>query len=298
MRPAICRPSGPEAFGLATDVVIGVGALDAHIGAVGAGIKPYDFVRVMGTSTCDIVTAPYTDDTLVEGICGQVDGSVVPQMIGFEAGQSSFGDVFAWFRDICMWGYESVYGESDVSHSFLQRISEAAARIEPHVSAPIALDWLNGRRTPIANQRLTSGIIGLTLGTDAPTMYRAFAESVAFGARAIVECFEGQGITPRNIIAIGGVAKKSPLIMQIHADVLQRDVRVVQSEQCCALGGAIFAAVVSGIYDTTQQAIETMASKIERVYTPSTELAPIYDTLYKKYLDFGKAAELFATQEQ
>ena len=158
---------------------------------------------------------------------------------------------------------------------------------------PIALDWLNGRRTPAANQRLTAGIIGLTLGTDAPTIYRAFAESVAFGARAIAECFARQGITPKNTIAIGGVAKKSPLIMQIMADVLQRDVRVVESEQCCALGGAIFAAVVSGIHDTTERAIEAMASKITRVFTPSAALAPIYDTLYKKYIAFGNMTEQF-----
>lgn len=282
-----------ETFGLSHDVVVGVGALDAHMGAVGAGIKPYNFVRVMGTSTCDIVTTPYADARLIKGICGQVDGSVLPQMIGFEAGQSSFGDVFAWFKEICTWSDTSVHGETEVSQSFLTRISNAAAKIPPSISSPIALDWLNGRRTPHANQRLTSGIIGLHLGSDAPTLYRAFAESVAFGARAIVECFESQGIVLNEIIAIGGVAQNSPFIMQVLADVLSREVRVVASGQCCALGTAICAAVAAGIYECTEKAIEAMASKVESVFTPRNEYKEIYNTLYKKYRDFGNFIEKF-----
>lgn len=281
-------PQWAEILGLSAEVVVGVGAIDAHVGAIGAGIKPYEFVRVMGTSTCDIVTIPHSDAVLVTGICGQVDGSVVPQMIGLEAGQSAFGDVFAWLKRIFMWGSDP---SADASVSFFERISDAAAKIAPDASAPLALGWLNGRRTPAANPRLTGGILGLTLGTDAPMIYRAFAESVAFGTRAIAECFERQGITPKNIIAIGGVAKNSPLIMQITADVLQREVKVVESEQCCALGAAIFAAVVSGVYDTTEQAMEAMASDIANVFTPRAEYATIYDELYQKYVDFGTMEE-------
>ncbi len=285
-----------DAFGLGEDVTVGVGALDAHMGAVGAGIKPYNFVRVMGTSTCDIVTAPYEDARLVRGICGQVDGSVVPKMIGFEAGQSSFGDVFAWFKKICTWNDVSINGEREASRSFFARIAAAAEKTLPSVSAPIALDWLNGRRTPVANQRLTSGVVGLKLGVDAPALYRAFAESVAFGARAIVECFESQGIALNEAIAIGGVAKKSPFIMQVLADVLGREVRVVSSEQCCALGASIFAAVVAGVYENTEEAMRAMASKVESVFKPRAEHAQVYDTLYKRYLEFGSFAEALVQQ--
>ncbi len=280
-----------QTFGLSESVIVGLGTLDAHMGAIGAGIKPYNFVRVMGTSTCDIVTAPYKDTRIIKGICGQVDGSVVPNMIGFEAGQSSFGDVFAWLKKICTWNNISANSDCENTETFFTRISDAAAKIPPSTSSPIALDWLNGRRTPHANQRLYSGLIGLTLGVDAPTLYRAFAESVAFGTRAIMECFEGQGLIVNETIAIGGVAKKSPFIMQVLADVLSREVRVVASDQCCALGAAICASVASGIHECIEDAMEAMSSNVELVFTPRNEYTEIYNTLYEKYRNFGKFIE-------
>lgn len=281
-------------FGLPRGVMVAVGGFDAHFGAVGAGIKPGDFVRVMGTSTCDIVVSPYEQSVLVKGICGQVDGSVIPGMTGYEAGQSSFGDIFAWMKKILTWSHAEGVSAAErdaLSESFFRRISEAAARIAPSDKDPVALDWLNGRRTPDANQRLGAAVARLKLSVDAPAMYRAFAESSAFGARAILECFERQGVHLPNVVAIGGVAKKSDLVMQILADVLQREVQVIASEQCCALGSAIFGAVAAGLYPDVPAAIAAIASKVQAVFKPAAANARVYQKLYADYLSLGGFVE-------
>ncbi|HEY0680270.1 MAG TPA: ribulokinase, partial [Chitinophagaceae bacterium] len=230
-----------DRLGLPGDVVIGIGAFDAHMGAVGGQIEPYHLSKVMGTSTCDMLVAPANEvnDILVRGICGQVPGSVIPSMIGMEAGQSAFGDVYAWFRNLLSWPLRYVDDEhlkEKILHSMISDLSAEASALPLHEKDELALDWLNGRRTPDANQLLKGAIINLNLGTDAPRIFKSLAEATCFGARAIVDRFNSQGITIRGLIGLGGVAKKSPYIMQMMSDVMNMPIRIHKSDQTCAIG--------------------------------------------------------------
>ncbi len=272
-------------LGLHEGIPVGVGAFDAHMGAVGGAIKPYVLSKVIGTSTCDMLVAPTEDvgDKPVRGICGQVDGSIIPGMIGMEAGQSAYGDIYAWFNDVLAWPLRQMLeGDSRFDAGVIE---ETAGRIIPALTAEakklpvdetgiVALDWMNGRRTPDANQLLKGAVMGLNLGSTAPAIFRSLVEATAFGAKMIVERFESEGVPIKEVIALGGVAKKSPFAMQVLADVLNRNIRIVRSEQTCALGAAMFAAVAGGIYDTVEKAIEKMESGFEFEYTPDTVLSP------------------------
>jgi L-ribulokinase len=293
-------------LGLGTSVNVGVGAFDAHMGAVGGEITPYVMTKIMGTSTCDMMVAPRKDlsDHLVKGICGQVDGSIIPGMIGLEAGQSAFGDVYAWFRDVLIWPVEHIVARSNlidpqvkekiteqVTENLIVELSEEAAKVPIDESGILALDWMNGRRTPDANQLLKGAISGLTLGSDAPRIFRALVEGTAFGARKIVERFRSEGVRIDGVIALGGVAKKSPFIMQIVADVLSLPIKVPRSEQTCALGAAMFAATVAGLYRTVEDAKKSMGSGIEVEYRPQMANAAKYKVLYERYLKLGEFVE-------
>ncbi|TBW38743.1 ribulokinase [Siculibacillus lacustris] len=273
-------PEWAETFGLPAGIVVAVGAFDCHMGAVGAGLEPYELARVMGTSTCDILIAPPADvgSTLVAGICGQVPDSVLPGYIGFEAGQSSFGDVFAWFKQLLTWGDAG----SERSAGLLKALGEAAAALPPGAGGEIALDWFNGRRTPDADQRLKAAIAGLHLGSTAPAIYRALIEATAYGTRAIVDRFVEEGIPVTRIVALGGIPQKSPLTVQICADVLDRPIGVVASEECCALGAAVFAATVSGCHQSAEAAKQAMKSGILTEYTPDPAAAAAYRELYAR----------------
>ena len=293
-------------LGLPRDTVVAVGAFDAHIGAVGGGISRNRLLKVMGTSTCDIVVSSPANEPerLVSGICGQVDGSVVPGMIGYEAGQSAFGDVYAWFKTLLAWPLETILpaldGLSDelkrdvaarIAERLIPALEQAAAALPVEETAPIALDWLNGRRTPDANQRLTGAITGLRLGTDAPRIYRSLVEATAFGSRAIVERFRSQGTRIDGAIAIGGVAKKSRFVMQTIADVMNLEVTVPEGDQAVALGAAMFAATAAGVYSQVGDAQRAMSSGIESVYQPDSARAKRYDRLYQDYLALGSFVE-------
>lgn len=295
-----------EKLGLSTDVVVGVGAFDAHLGAVGAEIEPYYLSKVMGTSTCDMLIAPAEDvgENVVAGICGQVDGSIVPGMLGLEAGQSAFGDIYAWFKRVLEWPLKNVLAESELldeaakekliqetSDNIIKKLSEAAAEIPIDESGVVALDWMNGRRTPDANQALKGAIAGLNLGSDAPRIFRALVEATAFGSRAINDRFIEQGVRIDGVIALGGVAKKSPLVMQIVADVLDMPIKVARSEQACALGSAMAAAVAAGVYSNTSEAQKNMGGGIETEYHPIPENVEKYKKLYEKYKKFGSFVE-------
>lgn len=285
-------PEWAQELGLSTDVVVGVGALDAHIGAVGGQIKPYSFVKVMGTSTCDIMMVPKEEmeGVFVPGICGQVDGSVVAGMIGLEAGQSGFGDIYAWFKNLISWPLKFV-DTKDLELNILASLESEAKKIEAGSSKLLSIDWMNGRRTPYANQNLKGAILGINIGDEAPAIYRALIEGTAFGAKAIIEQFKEKEIRIDEVIAIGGVAKKSPLIMQILADVINLPIKVAESSQTVALGASIFAAVASGIYEDVAQAQEVMGSKFEKEYQPISENVKVYEELYKKYLEVGNFIE-------
>lgn len=291
-----------DKLGLSTDVVVGVGAFDAHLGAIGAEIEPYHLSKVMGTSTCDMLVAPMEEigDKLVSGICGQVDGSIMPGMLGMEAGQSAFGDIYAWFKRVLMWPAEQILANSslvteeqrqalldEMSDKMIAELSKEAAKIEIAESGVLAIDWMNGRRTPDANQNLKGAIAGLTLGTDAPRIFRALVEATAFGSKAIVDRFVREGVRIDGVIALGGVAKKSKLVMQIVCDVLNMPIKVARSEQACALGSAMAAAVVAGVYATTNEAQKKMGGGFEMEYHPIPENVEKYQKLYEDYLALG-----------
>lgn len=288
-------------LGLAEGIAIGVGAIDAHLGAVGGEIEPYVLSKVMGTSTCDMLVAPMDEmeDKLIKGICGQVDGSIIPGMLGMEAGQSAFGDIYAWFRQLLSWPLERLVPETgtpadssdEVIRSAADRIvpmlSEEAARIPIDESGIVALDWMNGRRTPDADQILKGAITGLTLGSDPPRLFRALVEATAFGAKAIVDRFMEEGVGIEGMIAMGGIPKKSPFVMQVVSDVLEVPIRVARSEQVCALGSAMAAATVAGIYPSVEEAQRAMGNGFETEYRPDPENAARYRTLYERYRRLG-----------
>ena len=269
-----------QKLGLSTDVVISGSAFDCHAGAVGAGIEPGELIKVIGTSTCDILITP-SIDKCVRGICGQVDGSVVPGMIGLEAGQSAFGDVYAWFKRFMSY-------KSDIS---LPELEADAVQIPMGSTGIIALDWFNGRRTPDANPHLAGAIFGLNLGSTAPMVYRALVESTACGARRIVERFISEGVAVNEIGAIGGIARKSPFIMQTCADIINKPIRISESDQACALGAAIFAAVAAGVYPDTEAAMSVMSAKYDIVYTPNPAQAKLGEELYQQYCSYADLVE-------
>ncbi len=296
-----------DRLGLNTDVVVGVGGIDAHMGAVGGGIGEGSLVKVMGTSSCDmlVVSPEVLGDKLVKGISGQVEGSIIPGLIGLEAGQSAFGDVYAWFEKVLSWPLSLISSVKEIDSNsakmirekvesmILTEISLAASKTKPGESSVLAVDWFNGRRTPFANPFVKGAISGLTLGTDAPKIFRALVEATAFGARDIIERFEEEGITVNDIIGVGGVAKKSPFVVQTLCDVMNRKIRIVRTEQTVALGAAEFAAVVSGIYKDIFEAQRAMGSGFDAEYSPNPSNVAIYEELYKRYKVFGDFIEKF-----
>ncbi len=282
-----------EKLGLPAGIAIGVGAFDAHMGAVGGGIREYSLTKIIGTSTCDVLVAPMKEvgDKFIKGICGQVDGSVIPGMMGMEAGQSAFGDVYAWFKDILMWpsGYFNESGSFE--EKIIPALSNEAEKLPVDEKGIMALDWLNGRRTPDANQNLKGAISGLNLGSTAPAVFKALVESTAYGSRKILERFETEGVPVKSVIALGGVAKKSTFVMQTLANVMNRKIKVASSEQACALGAAMCAAAACGVYDSVEDAIINMESGYDREYVPVPELSKKYDLMFKKYSRLGDFIE-------
>ena len=291
-----------DKLGLSTNVVVGVGAFDAHLGALGAEIEPYYMSKVMGTSTCDMLISPMEEvgDKLVSGICGQVDGSIMPGMLGMEAGQSAFGDIYAWFKRVLMWPAEQILAKTtlvseeqraklleEMSDNLIAELTKEAEKVGIAESGVLAIDWMNGRRTPDANQNLKGAIAGLNLGTDAPRIFRALVEATAFGSKAIVDRFRNEGVRIDGVIALGGVAKKSPLVMQIVCDVLNMPIKVARSEQACALGSAMAAAVAAGVYATTKEAQQKMGGGFETEYHPIAKNVEKYQGLYEDYLALG-----------
>ncbi|MGZ8539227.1 MAG: ribulokinase [Chitinophagaceae bacterium] len=281
-------------LGLSTGVIIGIGAFDAHMGAVGGQIEPYHLSKVMGTSTCDMLVAPEheVDGKLVKGICGQVPGSVIPGMMGMEAGQSAFGDVYAWFKNLLSWPLEHLVNDEKIkqetSDKLIAALSEEAAKLPLAEKDELAVDWLNGRRTPDANQLLKAAIINLNLATDAPRFFKALVEATCFGAKAIVDRFNEQGVTVKGLIGLGGVAKKSPYIMQTMADVINMPIRIHKSEQTCAAGAAMFAATAAGIYEKVEDAMNAMGQGFDATYYPDEKKTAIYSKRYERYKELGK----------
>jgi len=283
-----------DRLGLSPEVVVGVSAFDAHMGAVGGEIKPNILSRIIGTSTCDILIteAENVGHKVIPGICGQVDGSVIPGYVGLEAGQSGFGDIYAWFKSICGWAVEKLLPDhTDVLDMIIPALSEEAAKIPVAETAEIAVDWMNGRRTPDASQEVKGAIAGLTLGSSAPHVFKALVEATAFGSRAIVERFRREGVEIKGCIGLGGIARKSPFVMQTLADVMNMPFQVAATDQTCAFGAAMFAAVAAGVYPTVEAAQQAMGKGFEHEYVPNLENAKKYDEIYQKYLKLGHFLE-------
>lgn len=299
-------PEWAKRLGLTTNVVVAGGAFDCHMGAVGAGVTPHTFVRVIGTSTCDVMVASYEEigHNLIRGICGQVDGSVIPGMVGLETGQSGFGDIYAWFKRVLEFPLKNIIGQSSLIDEATKAklIEEACDRIIPALTAEaekipvsestiIATDWMNGRRTPDANQLLKGTITGLTLGSTAPRIFRALVEATAFGSKAIVDRFRNEGVRIDNVIGIGGIALKSPFVMQTLSDVLNMPIKVCKTDQACALGAAMFAATAAGIYSKVEDAQAAMNSGFAKEYFPNEANAKAYQEIYDKYIKLGAFTE-------
>lgn len=299
-------PEWVERLGLTTNVAVAVGAFDAHMGAIGAEIKPGALVRIIGTSTCDIMVSDYNTmgNKLIPGICGQVDGSVIPGMIGLEAGQSAFGDIYAWFKRVVAWPLENILSKSslideetkqklidETMAQIIPALSYEAAKIPLSESTVLATDWMNGRRTPDANQMLKGTITGLTLASSAPLIFRALVEATAYGSKAIVDRFIENGVEINEVIGIGGIALKSPFVMQVMADVLGMPIKVAKADQACAFGTAMFAAVAAGVYDKVEDAQKAMGMGFSEEYHPDFENHKLYAELYKKYVNIGKFTE-------
>jgi L-ribulokinase len=297
--------SWADELGLPAGIPVGVGAFDAHMGAVGGELKPGSMVKVVGTSTCDILSAANEEvgSKLIKGICGQVDGSALPGLVGLEAGQSAFGDVYAWFKELISWPFMELSKSQSIEDSGMQkilndfmdslipRLNEAAEKIPIGESGIIAVDWFNGRRTPFANQELRGAILGLNLGSDAPRVFRALVEATAFGSKKIINQFIEDGVKITEVIAIGGVAKKSPFVMQTIADVFNMKIKVAKSEQTVALGAAMFAAVVGGVFKTLEEAQAAMGSGFETVYEPIADNVKKYQVLFEQYEKIGTFIE-------
>ncbi len=299
-------PEWAKRLNLPGDVKIGVGAFDAHLVAVGGEITPYQLIKVMGTSTCDMLVATMKEagDKLVAGICGQVDGSIVPGMLGLEAGQSAFGDIYAWFGKLLLWPVNEIIekmtwiGEetkkrikNETEENIISELSRQAEILNDDDTAIVALDWLNGRRTPDANQALKGAVTGLSLGSDAPRIFKALVEATAFGSRMINERFISEGVRIDGVIAVGGVAKKNPYVMQVVADVLNMPIKVASSDQTCALGSAMAASVVAGIHKDVPAAQKAMGSGFEKTYKPDPVKAKKYESLFEKYKKLGSFVE-------
>lgn len=294
-------PEWAQKLGLKPGIAIAVGAFDAHMGAVGGGVTDGTLVKIMGTSTCDIMVAPYEvmGNKLIRGICGQVDGSVIPGMVGLEAGQSAFGDVFAWFKKVLLWplidlsdsGMVSKELVEQISAQILPRLTKAAEKVAIEETGLVALDWLNGRRTPDADQSLKGALVGLNLGSDAPKIFRALVEATAFGAKAVIDRFRDEGVEIEQVIALGGIPKKNPFVMQVAADVFNMPIKVTESDQTCALGAAMFAAVAAGEYADVKEAQKHMGTRFSETYYPQAEQAAKYQAVYQKYLEIGGLLE-------
>ncbi len=295
-----------ERLGLPAGVKVGAGAFDAHLGAIGGEIKPYQLVKVMGTSTCDMIVVPGEEagNKLVAGICGQVDGSIIPGMLGLEAGQSAFGDIYAWFSKLLLWPVDEIISgydwidenlkeriKTETADRIISELSKKAESLDDEETTLVALDWLNGRRTPDANQELKGAITGLSLGSDAPRIFKALVEATAFGSKMINDRFISEGVRIDGVIAIGGVAKKNPYVMQIVADVLNMPIRVASSDQTCALGSAMAASVMAGVHENIPEAQKAMGGGFEKEYRPDPVRAKKYQALFEKYTKLGSFIE-------
>jgi L-ribulokinase len=270
------------ATGLVAGIPVSVGAFDAHLGAVGSGIREGTLVKIMGTSTCDIMIGG-ADTPDIPGVCGIVPGSVVPGFMGIEAGQSAVGDLFNWCVEHLGSG----------SH---EDLTEEALQLKPGESGLISLDWNNGNRTILVDPQLTGLILGQTLHTTVGEIYRTLIEATAFGSRKIIERIEEYGVPVKEVVVCGGIGEKSPLAMQIYSDIFGRNIKVSRSAQTCALGSAVMASVAAGTHATVLEAADAMTGYKELSYTPNPDAVKVYNRLYRIYSDLHDSFGIAGTK--
>jgi len=272
-------PEWAERLGLRPGIAVAVGALDAHMGAVGSGCAEGRLAKILGTSTCDLMVVRDSQSLqAIPGVCGMADGSVLPGYVGIEAGQSAVGDIFLWFVNQLV---PESYGNSrDAKFAALE---QAASKLRPGASGLLALDWNNGNRSVLTDVRLSGLLLGQTLQTTAHDVYRALIEATAFGARMIIDRVRAYGVPVSQVVACGGLAAKSPLLMQIYADVLQMPMEVAASDQTCALGAALFGAVAAGAFTTIEDAQTAVCQKSGHCYQPVPASVAVYDELFALY---------------
>lgn len=295
-------------LGLSENIIIAGGAYDCHMGAVGAGVKEKTLIRVVGQSTCDVMVASKESiaNKFIKGICGQVDGSVIPGMIGLEAGQSCFADIFDTFYNLLSYPIQKTLPNvlkdklsneeienivRDTTNKMIDDLLNDCTQQPFNDASMIATDWINGRRSPDANQKLKGTIAGLSLGVNSPQLLRTLIESASYGARSIIERFESEGIEIREVIGIGEITLRTPLIMQIMSDIINKPIKICNTNHVCALGAAMFAATAAGIYPKVENAIFNMNSGFAKEYHPIKTNTELYNRLYKKYLDLGSFTE-------
>ena len=289
-----------EKLGLKESIVISGSSFDAHAGAVGAGIAEKTFVCTMGTSCVDMFVekAENLKGKNIQSYCGQAENSILPGYVGVETGQAAFGDIFAWFKRLLEWPLNqlSQIGESDISEELyikvkdqiLLMLQEEAERL-PDEPFPVALDWFNGRRYPNTDDAQKSAIVGLSLGMEAPYLYRSLVFGAVCGLYRLIEGFEKQQINIEKIIAVGGISKKSPYVMQMLSDLSNREICILDSDQTCAQGAAMYAAVAAGIYENLETAAGHMAAKCIKIYKPNSEKKEWYRKHYQEYLNLAEA---------
>ncbi|MDA0578043.1 MAG: ribulokinase [Verrucomicrobia bacterium] len=276
-------PEWAAKLGLKPGTAIATGAFDAHMGAVGAGIREGTLVKILGTSTCDLMVRPNRAELAdIPGVCGIVDGSVLSGFYGIEAGQSAVGDIFLWFVNHLV---PERYGQT--ADEKFTNLAKAAAAQKPGAHGLMALDWNNGNRTILVDVRLSGLLIGQTLHTEAHEIYRALIEATAFGALTIIRRIEEYGVTVKEIVNCGGLASRNPLLMQIYADITGRPMKIARSDQTCALGAALFGAVAAGAdaggFATAHAAQVALCGTRDEVFVPNAENHKVYGQLYGIY---------------
>lgn len=293
-------------LGLKPGIPVGVGDIDSHSGAVGAGVCYGTVVLNLGTSACYMAVMPREEmgDRIVEGIFGQVDGSILPHMIGFESGMSAFGDVYAWFKKLLCWPLHAILSRTELVDAstrdrliaetegrIMEELTAGAEALPLRADAPLATDWLNGRRSPFSDSALTGMLMGLSLSTSAPEIYYAFAEATAFATKHILDHMKAAGVKIERLIGVGGIAQKSPFVMQLLSDVTGMRIDVSDCKQAGAMGAVVYAATVAGIYDSVTDAQKALCSPASRFYTPDATRAGVLAERYARYRAAGRFTE-------
>ena len=285
-------PEWAAKLGLGTDVVVGAGNVDSYSGAVGGGVCDGTVVMNLGTSSCYMAVMPKEKfgDRIIDGVFAQVDGSILPGKVGIEVGLSAFGDCYAWAKKLVSWPLRELSKKrpelsgvmAEAESALIADLTAAAALLPAREDAPIATDYLNGRRSPYGDSSLTGTIARLKLATEAPEVFRALVEATAFATKAVMDHLERGGVEIHRYVAVGGVAQKSPFVMQMLSDVLEKEIEVSSSKDSCALGAAIHAAVASGLYPTVEDAEKALCPPVAARYTPAP--SPILRARYQRYL--------------